>query len=535
MPTIPTHTFRPRATGQQAVLANTGMYDRQAAAAARIGQSIAGIGEQLAGFAFQKQNQINKGIVSEVDTMQMGAQSDIETFARENPANPESWTKFAETRWKQFDDDVARMRKDGNWGEAVSFEVSESTKQYRARVGVQLRGSQQKALIAKSNAQIETNAQARLRAGDYDGYVAQIDQMDLTTEQRESRVRDGLNQGLYHIASNNMDAIEALPMAERIAEYEAIKEELSAKDGDTYANYEFDRGGLSLGGRQKLISNANARIRATQRAMDTTSKALLRGLASGKNTLADVQEAMELGQIDEATAKAFAPQMEAAQSERKLAEAEKRKASTERLRKRLLEKKDAGLMEIDRQIATGEITRVEGEQLKTQLAQASLREQVAAPEYSSIKERIDGGFGAKMFGRQPSDAEYQSILEDITEADLTQTSRYDLMDRFLNMKLADIGDLEEEGQSGRWGDRDITPAERDLRKTLIARYKTLLPNMGVGLAGDLLFNQESEIRSFFDMNPKATPQQVESFLNNHLLPKVNDAAGIETLSEAFLY
>jgi len=364
---------------------------------------------------------------------------------------------------------------------------------YRAEVGIHFRTAQNKAFIRQGNARLEANAETKLRAGDYEGFVASYDKMTLPPDVREDRIRQGLEQGTYKIANNQLDAIQELPPAQQVPAVKAYLADLTAKGKDgRFLNYEFDRGGLSLGGRVNLEAIANARIREANRAMDVNGRRIVSELRAGRATIADVDAAVREGALDEETAKALAPELAIAQEEldakkeaKAQALAQKQDAATERLRTDVLSRGQAGRREIEKQMALGEIGPEQAAKLIGELDQAARSEQALVKgEYQQISERIKGGFAQKLFGRQPSDAEYRSIQNEIIRAGVTKESRLKLMDELFQAKLADIADLQEDGpDDGRWLDRDISPTERDMRREVVKSYRELLPALGDTLAG----------------------------------------------------
>jgi hypothetical protein len=377
----------------------------------------------------------------------------------------------------------------------------------------------------------------------------------LYPDQREAKVRAGLEEGTYKMAANSLDAIREQSPAAAVPQTKKFIADLMAKDEQTgkYVNYEFDRGGLSLGGRVNLISVANARIREAERQMDVSGRRLVSELRLGRATTADVDAAMKSGEIDIETAKVLSPDIAlavqehadrvAAKDDRLKAhlqeQAQQREASLNRLRVQAVEKGNIGLRDIERQVALGEITAVQGAQLQEELSQAS-RSEIAMEkgDFQIIEEKIRGGTVAKLFGRQPDDAEYRDIQNAIIAAKLTKETRLRLMEDLMTMKLADMADLQEEGSSsGRWLDRDITPKERSMRKDVIDVYRQNLPALGDALAGDLLFNQEAKIRSFFDTagDKGRTDAEIKLFKEEVLLPEVRKAAAYESIRDFFKY
>jgi hypothetical protein len=545
MPTIPTVPLSaiPQAPAV-APRGDAGAFNATNRAITQAGGALADVGQILGRFALQKQEQVNKGLLASEETIRMETAASIEAYAAQNPDKPETWDKFQESAWKGYEQGRAKRIKEQKWGPAVVNQDDILTKTYKAETGIRFRAQQDAALIRQSNSRLMANAQAKLRGGDYEGYVSTVDQMNLFPDQREAMVRQGLEEGLYKTASNELDTMRELPPAQQVKAYEEFTKGLKEKDGEKFKNYEFDRGGLSLGGRVNLESIANARVREAQRQMDVSGRRLVSELRLGRATLADVKAAVDSGDIDMETAKALAPDLQLAGEERAAKLAAKAQETAQQQAKRAETIRDkatpigkageVSARDIEKQLALGEISPEQAAQLQAELTQASRAEQAGKDgAFATISKRIQGGFGAKMFGRQPSDQEYRDLQNAIIGAKVTKETRLKLMDQLFALKLADIEDLQEEGT--RWMDRDISVSERGLRRDMIGEYRRLAPALGDVLAGDLMLNQEARIREFFDSaeGGKRSPDEVKKFLREDLLPEAQKAAGYEALKDAF--
>jgi hypothetical protein len=519
-----------------------------------VGNALANTGQLFMNMALRRQEFEDKGRLADEDNRRMEVVGGIQKYVAENPDRPETWGQIREAAWKQYEKDRAARRQKEGWN-SRAIEIDERNyAEYRTRVDTQFGVDEVKGSIRKANAKLQSNGEAKLRQGDYAGFMAAIDSMSLFPDQREAMIRDGLESGMYKAATNELDAMRNVPAGKVVPMLEQYRAELKArneKDG-RFLKYEFPRGGLSLGGRVNIESIVNARIREAQRAMDVKGRGLVTAIRAGRATDADVMAAVEAGEIDRATAKDIAPDIvlaqevaqdridrrRAADEAKKLNQAQQQAAKVDTLRKKALEAGEIGLREIDRQVGLGEITTEQGDQLKAELGQAARREQeTEKSDYQIISETIHGGYAAKLFGRQPDDAEFRKIQAQINTAKLTKESRLKLVGELFDLKLADMADLEEEGPAnGSWLDREISPTERALRRTMIGEYRKLLPALGDTLAGDLLFNQEPKIRAFFDTAEKGRSQQeIEKFLKTELLPEVHKAAGLEALRDAFQF
>lgn len=545
MPTIPTVALSEvRAAPGLAPRADAGAYNATNRALGAVGGALQDVGATLGRFAQEKQAQVNKGILAAEETVRMETAAQIEGFAQQNADKPETWAKFQESTWKAYEQGRAQRAKQQGWAPRVVAEDKILAQSYMTETGIRFRAQTDAALIRQSNSRLMGNAQAKLRGGDYEGYVATVEEMNLFPEQREAMIRQGLDEGLYKTANNQLDTIRELPPAQAVKAYEAFNEALNARHKDgTFVEYEFEKGGLSLGGRVNLESMANARAREAQRQMDVNGRRLVSELRLGRASVADVNAAVEAGELDAATAKAIAPDLQLAGEElqaKKAAKAQElaqqQTARADRLRDAAVTPGRAGTVaarDIERQVALGEISPAQGVQLQTELAQASRAELASKDgEASRIGTQIKGGYAAKLFGRAPDDEEYRRIQSQIIAARVTKETRLKLMNDLFDLKLADIADLQEEGN--RWMDRDISIAERGLRRDMIAEYKRLSPALGDVLAGDLMLNQEARIREFFDSaDGKRSPEEVKKLLREELLPEAQRAAGYEAIKDAF--
>jgi hypothetical protein len=462
-------------------------------AMAQLGGTIAGAGDMMGKFAMEKAEQRNKGILANEETVRMETAAKIQAFMEANPNDPDSWGQVSNTTWDAYEKGRSERSKKDKWAPVVTEKDTLQYQLYRADFGIRARAEQDKAYVRQSNARLEANAEAKLRSGDYDGFVKSMDSMNLFADVKERKIRQGIEEGMYRVANGQLDALRDLPPSQAIPAIEAFVAAVNAKDEKTgkFKEYEFERGGMSIGARQQLVTVAQGRIREQERTMAVNGRAIVADIRMGRATVQNVMDAVKAGDLTADVAKAIMPEV------------------------------------------------AQAGQLKEELIQASRAEvQMEKGDYALISEKLRGGFSAKMFGRQPSDKEYQRIQADIAGAKhLTKETRLKLMDEFFTLKLADISDLQEEGpDNGRWADRDITPPERSLRRDVLGEYKKLLPALGDVTAGDLMFSQEARIRSFFDSaKTPRTQAEIEKFAKEQLLPEIQKAAGFEALKDAFKF
>lgn len=533
------------------------------------GQTVQGGAEMLGRFAVEKAQQRNKGILANEETIRMETAAKIASHIESNPGDPDSWGQVSNLTWEAYEKGRSDRAKKEKWAPDVLERDKLQYQAYRSETGVRFRAEQDKAYIRQSNARLEANADAKLRAGDYDGFVSTMDKMNLFDDQRDRKIRQGLEEGMYRVANGQLDALRDLPPSQAIPAIEKFISAVNEKDAKgKFKDYEFERGGMSIGARQQIVTIAQQRIREQEREMAVNGRAIVSQIRMGRATEADVFEAVKSGNLTPDVAKTIMPDVAMAVDEwqakvdakdaaalskeeaaQRRQEADQRRienetqtkaAKAESLRVAALERGKVGLRDIDRQLALGEITPAQADQLKEELTQASRAElQMEKGDYRLISDKIRGGLTAKMFGRQPSDKEYQQIQAMIlaSRKTLTKETRLKLVDELFTLKLADMSDLQEEGpDNGRWADRDITPQERTLRVGVLGEYKKLLPALGDITAGDLMFSQEARIRAFFDTaKAPRTQAEIEKFAKEQLLPEIQKAAGFEALKDAFKF
>lgn len=521
-----------------------------------VGQAISEVGDLMMNLALRRRDLDDKGRLADEENRRMGVAANIQKYMTENPDRPETWAQVRQASWESYDKDRAvRMAKEG-WRPRLIKADERSYADYRTKIDTTYGIDEAKGMIRKSNAKLQANAELKLRSGDHQGFVQSIEKMSLFPDQKEQMIRTGLEEGMYKIANNELDSLANIPPGQVVPFYQQFLAELNLKDDKTgrFSKYEFDQGGLSLAGRVNLQSIAEARIREAERKSDTNGKQIVTAIRAGRATDADVSAALKAGAIDAETAAAIAPDValaaEVAQDrinrrqEVAKAKAENKAqqmaATTDSLRKRAMERGDVSLRDIERQLALGEVNKEQADQLKAELIQTARREQTtAAGAFEVLSKEIHGGFASKLFGRQPSEEQYRKLQSSINNAALTKESRMKLVSDLMDLKLADMADLQEEGASnGKWLDRDISAPERAMRKTMIGEYRKLLPAMGDTLAGDIMFNQEARIRSFFDTAADKngrTQAEIEKFMKEDLLPEAQHAAGFEALRDAFQF
>lgn len=547
MPKIPISQYTPQASQPINVRANPGMFDGEAQAIQRLGQGVANLGQGIGAIA-----DANAAIEKKVQ----GA-SDFKASATLDLALQEAWDKFQngrnkatdETKWVEEWQKIHAATVEANSPKGARKELADKLA-FQANAFKVLKsgdvGQQAKVVgLDKASRAGLALADVYFQDGDIGKAEEKLNEMAagglIYKEQIPEMMRQGSRRVADMEAKSWLRALAALPPADKKRELDQFDKDLFEKGEDgSFAGFKFKDGGLTAEDRLAFRSRVVQEREAAQRQMDTSGHRLVSGLRSGRMTLDNVKVAVESGEIDRETAALLSPDLILAMQERddKLAEkagaeAKRQQNSLESLRNKALNGRGSvSARDIKRDVGLGEISGAGGAQLTEELSQAS-RAELAGGDAEIIRNNIRGGWASKLFGRQPSEDSYRELQNAILAAKLTKPTRLALVNELLDLKLADIADLEEEG--GDWIDRAITKPEKSLRVDMIQQYKILLEPLGDTLAGDLMFNQEAEIRNFFDSAPdgKRTHSEIEAFKNTKLLPIIRNAAAQDALEDIF--
>jgi len=556
----------PAEVQRQALTSNVRMDGRAMGAVGQAlvqaGQTVQGGAELLGRFALEKQDAINKGILANEETVRMETAAKIQGFAAANLADPDSWAKMSNETWKSYEEGRAARAKAGNWGPDVVARDTLQTKLYRADFRIKFTAEQDRALVLQSNARLEANAETKLRAGDYEGFKASMNEMNLFPDVKARRIRQGLEEGLYKVANNQLDALRDLPPAKSVESIKAFIGALKEKNKDgSYVNFEEQEGGMGLGGRANLESIANSRIREAEAAQARTGRSIVTRAKLGQPLEAMVNQALASGEMSQEVAAAFLPDMmqgeqlfqtrqEAkAAAKAKAAEAEADAQTTrqmnaeERLRSNLGE--SVSLRDIEKAEAIGlarpkdtaGISKESADRLRSELKAKVAGEGIGSPMFTGIETKLNAKMGSYLlFGDSAQDApdEQVRLVKQIADAKLSKESRLKLMEKFFEVRAYDLKDRE---LTEKIGDRDISPEEADGRAALLAYFKkqtALAPSPES--VGELYFRQSAAIETWFQRNPNATPElrkkTMEQF-KSAFSREVDDLAGIQALKDLF--
>jgi hypothetical protein len=116
--------------------------------------------------------------------------------------------------------------------------------------------------------------------------------------------------------------------------------------------------------------------------------------------------------------------------------------------------------------------------------------QRSGPMFTELKDSIDS------MAIEPSPSAYRDMVRTIAESDLTKDNRIFLLGRMLHLKIRDFEDNEEDVE-GTLIERDISNQEKAVRTNLMPDFYLLANLRGAGIAGDIYFQQEEELKKRF--------------------------------------
>lgn len=513
---------------------------------AAIGQAVGQVGELAGALAMKMAEAKNAEDRAKAQMVMRDEAAKIQTKLATDP-NEETWEATAKQGVNNARSAVFTQKLAPVVRKELELQMAEWGQ--KTQISVQTQATARK--IERATTAIMGEAEARVRAQDWDGAVAQVDEAAsvglLGPKERADEVKRILDYGGYYEAQQKLSSLADLSPRARTAELAKLNQQLLTRNEDgsfTYFEDPEHRGGMSARGRIEMSSVIASQQRAAVREMDGNAHELIVGLRTGNATLADVGTAFDSGQISGDGVEQFLRAnkvFEGVLSEKQQVKARAQETRAKSLEQDALEKGTAGFRELDVAIQTGSITPARGREIKSRLDVAAQADRTT-DSFSDIRDQLDSWYARKTIlnkagnnffpSAQPDDAEFQKLLGDIDGAPLTMPAKLELLQGLFEAKMADISDLQEEGK-GSWWDRDITEPERKLRTELLQTYKNLLPSLGLQTAGSLLFGQEDMIRGFFDGNKEPTPQDVEKFRKEVLLPQIQESASNELLRAQF--
>ena len=519
-----------------------------AMAGARANSQFAGALQQtaqvMAGIVAQRQAHIDRGLLAKEDSIRRKTAAEIQTYMDNNQGTPEAWQKFHDDTWKAYDD--GRNARAKGWSPQLKSIDDIQTEEFRTESGIRFSTQQNKALIVQANARLEANADDKMRNGDVQGALKSIGAMNLTPERKAEKVQQVTSAAAYHNFDLRLSTIDELPPAQALNELGKVEAELTAqKDGQFQGGVITDDdgkpvGGLSQQGRIDLVRQTRERKNAQLGAMSQAGRELVRKAKEGMDPGLIFNEALKAGQIDEATARIFVPEVDIilkkrAEESALKAQAEadrlaaKRDAAEARTRAQINQKMGATItaQDIERRAALG-VTRPNDPNALTPEAAERLRAELMGIEsadmgdvdYTDIEDKLNDRLGYSIFGwsfgkqssfstffrdkSQMDDAERAKFIDDIHAARISKGAKLRLLDKFFEVQK---WDLREGEVTDKEGDRDISPEEKELRASVIDSYRQLKTAMSPRAIGARYMDDINRIGDWFRSNANATPAQ----------------------------
>lgn len=171
MPKIPLYAYTPTASESPNVRANPNMLDGQYAAAQRLGDAVAGIGERAFDFAAKKQTAVNNATLADVDRQLKEGFLLFQDELKRNP-NEKTWEPAWQKRAKEIEDTVMK----GVEAPALKQRVKGELENWKAMTSLQVRSVATEREIKRARAMVLDSADADLKLGDVESYRAKIKQ-----------------------------------------------------------------------------------------------------------------------------------------------------------------------------------------------------------------------------------------------------------------------------------------------------------------------------------------------------------------------
>ena len=522
-----------------------------AMAGARANSQFAGALQQtaqvMAGIVAQRQAHIDRGLLAKEDSIRRKTAAEIQTYMDNNQGTPEAWQKFHDDTWKAYDD--GRNARAKGWSPQLKSIDDIQTEEFRTESGIRFSTQQNKALIAQANARLEANGDMKLMDGDVNGALQSYGAMNLTPDRKLAKIQQATDKAEFNrYATQLSDATDInVPAAKSLDELKRIEAELKAKNKG--GEYQYGKianekgeiiGGLMEENRIQLLNRLREMKNAQIVAMSQAGRELVRKAKEGMDPSLIFNEALKAGQIDEATARIFVPEVDIilkkrAEESALKAQAEadrlaaKRDAAEARTRAQINQKMGATItaQDIERRAALG-VTRPNDPNALTPEAAERLRAELMGIEsadmgdvdYTDIEDKLNDRLGYSIFGwsfgkqssfstffrdkSQMDDAERAKFIDDIHAARISKGAKLRLLDKFFEVQK---WDLREGEVTDKEGDRDISPEEKELRASVIDSYRQLKTAMSPRAIGARYMDDINRIGDWFRSNANATPAQ----------------------------
>jgi hypothetical protein len=546
MANIPTVALTAVPTAPQlGVRIDPGSVAQSARAIAQAGGALQQVGDMLGRFAMQKQEQVNKGILAQEDSIRARTEAEVDSFVTNNPDKPEEWERFRSQAWKSYESERAQRAKAEKWGTAVMAQDKAMTETFRTQTDIRFKATLDKGLIRQSNARLEASASTYLEAGNVDGAVKSINEMTLYPEQRQQKIETVTNGVAYNQYNRRLSEVAQLPPAQRLQELQSVAQELDATDADGapvngvfYTSDGKRLGGLRADARTDLLQQARAKLRAADNEVMSEIGDVARSYEFGLEYGLQVwRDKIDQGAIpktaDDKTGYGGVlsrlyreAEMRITAEETKTARGQQKKFTEEQNnmleREQMLDRRipEGRLTEEDviAERKRGEITEQGAQQLLARLnafADVELKtawKNLQGTANRPVSEDVRGRIMA--YASMPPEkkdkvgsSDRKAMLAHIDYLPISAAAKAKLVREFVQASQVDIIGWEK-GKLAKFDGRRVDAVESDARNALYEVYKRT-PNTGQGWAGTLLMDQEALLTEFFtsDQYEKMTPSE----------------------------
>lgn len=311
---------------QPTQLVNPGNKDAYFQGMQHLSRGIASMGEAGMNWAMQVAKHENEAALAYEDAERLRLQGAFEEFKAANPNSPALWQKEYERLTQDYEkgrSQRAAGKVDGHrgWAPVVQEMDDERFGEWKTKSQTAVNVSVLQGQIRQNNARLMVAADEQLRAGNHEEFARIWDDIDMDPVTKAREKARKLSEGLFYEGQIELDSLSTIEEIQEYrqrlmeADYKTEKDENGVEqlvldeDGnrvvEKYKYQEFEGGGLGYGGRQRLVSYANARIKSILKTQVSNAGAIRRGIDNNTIVVEDIQEQIDNGQVDKVLGEAF--------------------------------------------------------------------------------------------------------------------------------------------------------------------------------------------------------------------------------------
>lgn len=500
---------------------------------ADMARSMQQTAQVMQGIQMQRQAHVERGLLAKEDTIRNKTAAEVQTYMDNNQGTPEAWGKFHDQTWKAYEEGRSTRAKD--WTPRLRSADDQQLESFRAETGIHFATKQNTALIRQANARIEANANVKLDNGDVVGAAQSVNSMNLTPEAKRVKLDQVVSAGLFRQYDKVLTDTAKLPPAARLAELQSIEAGVMAKDDK--GNYKSGTisddqgnviGSMGEGERIRLAKHINEQNKQATAEMMKVGNGLVDQVKYGADPQLVFEQAAQAGQITPEIAAVFVPeirynqQLAADKAEFKAdAIATKRDRAAQAVSTELNRTTGTRMTfkELERRRAIG-ITRPGDSQGLTPEAYQQARDELIGIQESEMASlvsdknsvnnelyrKLGQGITRTFFSdnAQMTPAEQRNILQKISDERISAGSKAEVMKLFFKVQEWDLREAE---VSETDGDRQLSKEEKDLRSSLIEKYRDHADAYGAEALGSRYMMDMETVGTWYRNNPKATDAQ----------------------------